>query len=1058
MPRISKLFAGLLVLAGCAGGDTNLLVDAGTPLPDAVEESRVGEEVVLPDAPGQDALPDLASELWDERAEAVFAPGCDPGEGCFEDKCAENSECRSGWCVDHMGEEVCTVACQDECPPGWSCQQVAGTDPDLVYVCVSDYANLCRPCSQASDCQGAAGTEDACISYGEGGSFCGGACGEDGECPWGFSCQEAETVDGVPLTQCVNDAGVCPCTDTSVALGLFTPCALGNDWGTCQGKRVCTDAGLSECDATEPTGETCNGFDDNCNGDIDEGTCEDGNQCTADFCAGEGGCEYEPLEGGECMDGNPCTVADHCSKGECAGTPVSCDDDNPCTDDGCDEAGGCLFADNDLDCDDGDPCTVADECADGQCAGFPINCQCVVDEDCAALEDGDLCNGILYCNQENPPYVCALAPGTVASCPLPEGPDAFCLQAVCAPDTGECSIETDQEGFACDDGNPCTAGDKCELGVCAGTVPVNCTDGTPCTDDSCSPESGCINTPNQAPCFDGNLCTVEDVCADGVCTGGPALPCDDGNDCTLDGCDPALGCAWEPLTGDDCDDGNACTTGDECVAGKCVAAVLECDDGNGCTDDACNLDSGGCVFSMNSAPCDDGDMCTAFDLCNLGQCVGGGQIACNDDNPCTDDSCLALVGCEFVPNEAACSDDNPCTGGDHCHQGKCSPTGMVDCDDGNPCTDDLCHLVEGCVNTPNAAPCNDGDPCTLTDACESGACAGADPDLCDDDNVCTLDTCVPLFGCTHSNADDTLCDDLNPCTTVDVCAGGQCAGDVEKTCDDLNVCTVDSCVPYEGCTYLADDGATCDDGNACTLVDTCASADCFGTGEPACSDGDACTVDACVPPGGCLYSPLVPCCGDGSVDPPEECDDGNVLDGDGCNGQCEEETSVTMVWTDGQTGVCSNTIYLTFKQIAEAMPDSPITVQITAKQVQPTPPYGNWTGTFENTTCVNQWLKAIGDRDTTSYNNWAPAVCQATEVDGTAYYFVCKSAGGNNPQIAIYPVGANAADYMKIYMLDRASPWCDLAGVDNKPGFDAEVTNSNSSGVAGDTVTFTWWW
>ena len=75
-----------------------------------------------------------------------------------------------------MGDAVCTISCQEECPPGWSCKQVAGTDPDLVFVCVSDVANLCKPCSSGDSCKSVGGAEDVCLDYGTEGFFCGGSC------------------------------------------------------------------------------------------------------------------------------------------------------------------------------------------------------------------------------------------------------------------------------------------------------------------------------------------------------------------------------------------------------------------------------------------------------------------------------------------------------------------------------------------------------------------------------------------------------------------------------------------------------------------------------------------------------------------------------------------------------------------------------------------------------------------------------------------------------------------------------------------------------------------
>src|SRR5262249_18820355 len=64
----------------------------------------------------------------------------------------------------------------------------------------------------------------------------------------------------------------------------------------------------------------------------------------------------------------------------------------------------------------------------------------------------------------------------------------------------------------CDDGNPCTTNDTCGGGTCHGGPPADCNDNNPCTDDSCDPASGCVNTPNTAPCDDGSACTTNDTC------------------------------------------------------------------------------------------------------------------------------------------------------------------------------------------------------------------------------------------------------------------------------------------------------------------------------------------------------------------------------------------------------------------------------------------------------------------------------------------------------------------------------------------------------------------
>ncbi len=888
-----------LMLLACTGGDGGV-----DKLFSDVQPEEVAAHEVLAELPPVDLAKIAAPEdIFELSLDVPSTLQCAPGEGCFMDQCVDNPDCLSGWCVQHMGENVCTQTCQEECPPGWSCKQVAGTDPDAVFICVSGFANLCRPCTASGECTSTGGAEDACVSYGEEGSFCGGPCGADGACPWGFSCKEVETVDGALLQQCVNDAGVCPCTGRSVSLGLSTTCSMTNEWGVCSGSRVCAEEGLTSCDAGEPGPEQCNGVDDDCDNEVDEpnlvdgdyiNLCDDGNGCTKDKCDGAGGCSSEVLDSGSCEDDNPCTVADHCEAGQCVGAAVECDDDNPCTDDECSETGGCFFNANTAPCDDGDPCTVADTCGDGECLGVAVSCDCQTDADCAALDDGDVCNGSLFCDLDKLPYLCAIAPGSAVECPVPAGEGSECLQATCDPVTGQCGTGPDNENYLCDDGNGCTVGETCQAGECAGGGQVNCADDNPCTEDFCEAGAGCVHVNTKLTCQDGDACTVGDACLDGACVPGPAKSCDDSNPCTGDSCDPQTGCVHQLLTAD-CDDGNPCTTGDQCVNGVCTGlAVVDCDDGNPCTKDLC-LPGGGCSNVSIPGPCDDGDGCTLGDSCQNGQCQSGAPKLCDDGNGCTADTCVG-GSCLFAPADGDCDDLNACTQGDTCINGECAGLEGVECEDDNPCTSEYCDPVMGCVFSTNTYPCDDGNPCTTGDQCANGSCTGTGALICNDDNECTLDNCSPDSGCTFSPWEGD-CDDGNACTVQDACSGGQCVGQKILECDDGNPCTNDLCSPGEGgCLYVPADGF-CTDGDACTMNDYCEAGECLGGPTVNCNDGDVCTDDSCDPQSGCVFSTNTLSCDDGNPCTTEDecsngscegtgllnCGDGNVCTDDECD-------------------------------------------------------------------------------------------------------------------------------------------------------------------------------
>ena len=358
-------FLGLIVLLAACGG---AVTDASFADPDVVDDA------------GYRFLADGARVPVGSDGEGG-APCPGPG-GCLGDPCADGDGCGSGWCVLHRGESVCTDECGD-CPSGWTCRTVGAGTPGAIDLCLSDHPTLCLPCVTPSDCLSAGSLQDHCVTFGTEGNFCGGDC--DGGCPPGTSCATVTTVDGFEVAQCVPDAGLCECPPYAMTEGLWTLCQVTNGWGVCPGKRTCTETGLTACEGPVPSMEACDGYDNDCDGAVDEETCDDHDDCTKDSCEGMAGCLHLPIDGGEC--GGICIAGGVCVEGECVGQSVmNCDDGNPCTEDFCDPEAGCVSEPGTGPCDDGDPCTAADHCEGGVCVG-------ILQDPC----DPDPCNGAGEC-------------------------------------------------------------------------------------------------------------------------------------------------------------------------------------------------------------------------------------------------------------------------------------------------------------------------------------------------------------------------------------------------------------------------------------------------------------------------------------------------------------------------------------------------------------------------------------------------------------------------------------------------------------------------------------
>ena len=939
----------------CLAGASRGCDDANPCTADACDEAAGGcvhDAAAADGAPCDDGVYCTDGDACAEGA-CVAGPArdCDDGIACTEEACDEDadacavayhdSECDdASWC---NGAETCAagVGCQDGTPPdcddGFACTTDACDES--VFACTNtpdsgacDDGVFCNGAETCDPAAGAAGTGcvpgtpptcddrractvDACDAATD-------ACtheADDALCDDGVAC----TTDRCDATGCVHLVDSSLCDD-----GLWC-----NGVERCDASLGCVAGGAPACDdGVDCTVDSCDEVDRLCHHDVDDARCDDGSWCTgAEWCHPVQGCRsgaapdcddgvactvdacsdlagdcthtaddaccddgvycnglesFDPVRGAcapgaalTCDDQDACTV-DTCDEvgDRCVNAAIACDDDNPCTYDTCDVASGCVFTTNATDCDDGDACTSGDTCAGGACVG----------------------GAALSCDDGNP-----------------------CTDDACDPATG-CTHTPNTAG--CDDGSACTTGDVCGGGVCSGAA-VTCGDNDACNGiETCDPAVGCRQgTP--LVCDDGNVCNGVESCDPGAgCRAGTPLVCDDGDVCDgLESCDPIAGCrAGTPLV---CDDGDVCNGVETCSpsAGCQAGTALVCDDGDVCTDDACDPATG-CESTDNTAACDDGDACTTADTCADGACVGGAALGCDDGNPCTDDACHPATGCVRVENAAPCSDGNACTTADTCSAGVCVGGAAVVCDDGNGCTDDTCDPATGCESTDNAASCDDGDACTGGDTCAGGACGGGAAVVCDDGNGCTDDTCDPATGCVFT---DTVapCDDGDACTTTDTCSAGVCVGGPAPVCDDGNECTDDTCDPAAGCVF-ADNAAPCDDGDACTTADTCAAGVCVGGPAPVCDDGDACNgVETCAPAEGCQPG-TPPDCDDGAwcngvetCDATEGCQPGTAPvcdDGVACTADaCDEATDACVAVP--VHALCDDGLYCTGVEVCTAV-------------------------------------------------------------------------------------------------------------------------------------------
>ncbi len=817
-----------------------------------------------------------------------------------EDYVAESTSCGVGACAS-AGTTSCEAgAVVDSCQagqPATSDPTCDGVDDDCDGTADEDYSSIATSCGVGA-CQQQGSTScqtgavvDSCIPL-EGDSLdltcdgidddCDGQVDEEyapilTQCGAGV-CQETG------LTSCESGQEVDSCEPGTAAADDATCDGLDNDCdgqvdedfvvssSTC-GVGACSSTGTVTCvagvlsDSCEPAppGDSdaiCDGLDNDCDGSVDEDYVAVSTACGVGACAATGitSCEQG-------------SVVDSCASGSPASADATCDG----VDDDCDgesdedfvaEATSCgvgaCAASGATACVNGE---VQNSCSPGQAAAFDTTCD-GVDDDCNGEVDEDYVVQTTSCGVgacENNGSTDCVAGVVVNSCVAgaPAASDATCD-----------AIDDDCDGVADEDYSSLVT--SCGIGACGETGASSCVNGQ--IEDSCVPGAPAL--------IDSNCDGVDDDCdgeADedylpqttscgiGACSAVGATSCVAGAE--SDSCSPAPA-ALDDATCDgvdnDCDgniDEDYLSSETQCGTGACQSTgLLRCE--NGSTFDTCEPLEGDAIDTTCDGVDDDCDGAIDEDYlpsatqCGVGVCIAEGETSCilgAEEDSCEPGSAAADdATCDGLDNDCDGQvDENYQSRNTVCGVGECSATGSTscvlgqeqdDCAPGIPAASDvLCDgLDEDCDGLI------DEEYLVSVSSCGQGACQSSGALMCEAGQ--TQDTCQPgqpASDDANCNGIDDDCDGLIDEDYVAQpisCGVGACAASGELVCAGGQL--VQQCEPGEpaasdaNCDSVDDD---CDgevDEDYVAQPTTCGLGACGRTGTTSCSVGVV--LDSCV--------------------------------------------------------------------------------------------------------------------------------------------------------------------------------------------------------------------